>query len=1778
MDTGLTMPVPEMMELCGNGIDDDGDGLVDCFDPDCCINGACKDNYYNSCDSECLFNSTSDYYDLNIEWALDEVWFPHNTPIIGDIDGDNEVEIVGVKGPWTGNGNYQNLLIINGSTGTIEAEIQTPFFNQNGTSIAIADVDGNGRAEIFIFIPDIPANLPTQANRIQSYEYNGIDYQLKWQSVSPANGNIIGLADFNEDNRPEVYAGTSIYDSFTGNLLVTIPTINSNISGFSLAADVLPDTYCNYCEGLELVAGNQVFSLTIDPFFIASNEIVLAQELNNQGNGFTALADMDKDGDLDAVVTNADGLAQATVYIWDIQTPILLASYSFISEVQGRVSVPTIADFDGDSWDEIVVSSIDGLRLIQYDGNILTESWKINTTNSSGLSGSTAFDFDSDGIYELVHRDEMTLNIIDGESGNILFQTACNSPTYNEYPVIADADGDGETELICNCESELRAYSSESFTWVPTRKIWNQYAFFNTNIEDDLTIPIQQQGHHIVGDSVILNNFLTQYSSESFPIADAVINIENIACDPDWFDVTFTICNNGHNVLSAEAPLSIYMGNPNLGSSILLEEYFLPNNLQAEECITTNIILQAQYETTYYFVMNDDNSIPIPFELANLHPVTPIPECNYENNLDTFFFEYYGLNIGGDYLFCEPEPVFLEAGNQFNSYLWQDGSSGQNHLALEPGIYWVEVQDYCGNVQRDSVKIALEEIPEISINESFTLCEGESMTLSAPGFSNYQWTPAIGLNCTDCPSVIATPASSTVYSLTASTALGCVATSTITIEIADEPIETFEEQNLCEGESLNIFSYSVNSAGVYIEEFITENGCDSIHTITVTLQETFQTNETQIICAGDFANVFGTPVYTSGDYSLTYSAQNGCDSTHLISVEVVDTFSTQQLITICDGDTVTVFGNAFSEDGIYTQTFAADNGCDSTHIIIVNVQETVATFENQLICDGTSAIIFGNQVNTGGIFSQTFTNQNGCDSTHTINVEVIENEEVLEMAELCEGESIDIFGESVNMAGVYTQSFTANNGCDSTHSVIVQILDTVLNHTYLNLCHGDTVLIFGNAVFTDGVFAQTFLSTNGCDSTHFYEVEMKESYQNFTFTTLCPGDTAFFEGVPILEQGSYFQTYAAHNGCDSTEILEVEVLNQFTTIETISLCPGESAAIFGNLENAAGLYEQTFIAQNGCDSIHQISLEVKEIFETNEVMNTCPGNPTLIFGEWTTQAGIYEQTFVAENGCDSIHIIELFSLNTFSTEESLAICQGEAADIFGTSITTAGTYAQNYIAQNGCDSTHTFFLEVLDNSATFETFLLCKGDSVEVFNTAVSGAGIFTGFFPAANGCDSTHTVNVEILSTQETSESISLCPDESVDIFGQSVSAPGIYSATFVAQNGCDSIHSIVLETLQAFETQEAIPICYGESVDIFGDPISLPGTYTNTFIASNGCDSTHTIFLNWFEIMELELTGQAGCPNEHEGSLLGTISGGTPPYQYFWNVPSNNSFQLQDLPPGDYALTVSDANGCTISQSIILEEESDFSFQMEVMPVTCHGENDGSIWIHSQNAALEFSLNGQAFQQEGVFENLYANNYDFVITDSYGCSTAANASVEQPPFVDISLPPDLTIELGDSIKLIAQATLDEADLNINWWPLNFLSCSNCLQTGLKPLTTTRYEIEVMDENGCSARDEILVTVKNRRGIFIPNSFSPNHDGTNDLFIIYGDESVWKVHNFKIFSRWGGLIFNQKDFSPNDPAFGWNGRAENQNMDPGVYVYVAEIEFIDGEIFQYAGDVTLVK
>jgi gliding motility-associated-like protein len=217
-------------------------------------------------------------------------------------------------------------------------------------------------------------------------------------------------------------------------------------------------------------------------------------------------------------------------------------------------------------------------------------------------------------------------------------------------------------------------------------------------------------------------------------------------------------------------------------------------------------------------------------------------------------------------------------------------------------------------------------------------------------------------------------------------------------------------------------------------------------------------------------------------------------------------------------------------------------------------------------------------------------------------------------------------------------------------------------------------------------------------------------------------------------------------------------------------------------------------------------------------------------------------------------------------------------------------------------------------------------------------------------------------------------------------------------------------------------------------------------------------------------------------------------------------------------------------------------------------------------------------------AFLGLGAGSYALQVADANGCIADASAVVGQPMPVQVNVGLDATLVLGDSF-LISSTVNNAIGLPVFEWTsvlVDTFECADmpdCEAIWVTPGVSNIYKLKVTDENGCVGKDEIKITVDKPRGVYVPTGFSPNGDLENDLLVVHGkSRQVTRIRTFKLFDRWGELIYEDQNFSVNDITRGWDGTFRGQPCDPAVFVWVLEAEYLDGRIELLNGNVTLIR
>lgn len=426
-------------------------------------------------------------------------------------------------------------------------------------------------------------------------------------------------------------------------------------------------------------------------------------------------------------------------------------------------------------------------------------------------------------------------------------------------------------------------------------------------------------------------------------------------------------------------------------------------------------------------------------------------------------------------------------------------------------------------------------------------------------------------------------------------------------------------------------------------------------------------------------------------------------------------------------------------------------------------------------------------------------------------------------------------------------------------------------------------------------------------------------------------------------------------------------------------------------------------------------------------------------------------------------------------------------------------------------------------------------------------------------------------------------CGDQNVTLF-------------VVDSSGCPHPFTRTIHVREAakIRLQSDTTLCAGESLllipDLNADTVlwqdgslnrlwlvNEPGEYIAISRDSLVCPSRDTIVVDYAPPIDYELNITPDCPRGEEGTI--EVSPVPPTNQLVATLNGDTSLLHTNLIAGNYTIEILDAAGCStdgISFSVPIGISS--PPDVSVTDALCFGGATGAIRL-GQSTNLVATLNDVT---DTVFTNLLNGDYLVIFTDPLGCTLEETFTVGAPPPLRILGVQDTTIFPGQALKvrpLVSNGTLD----SLSWTPGFTPSAADSGLFAVAPLATTTYLLEVTNSAGCRGDTLITVSVSDAGGLYVPNVFSPNFDGSNDYFYPLGGAVTAGVAAIKltVYNRFGGVVFQSPEGAlPDDPTFGWDGTnaGTRRHHSPLRFVYLLKITWIDGRTETKTGTVQIMR
>lgn len=1113
-----------------------------------------------------------------------------------------------------------------------------------------------------------------------------------------------------------------------------------------------------------------------------------------------------------------------------------------------------------------------------------------------------------------------------------------------------------------------------------------------------------------------------------------------------------------------------------------------------------------------------------------------------------------------------------------------------------------------------------------------------SITFNSVNEIQYAWDPPLGLTCPDCPTPTAMPAATTTYTVQATDSYGCTAQDEITVNVVDDVPGPAEVTCLITGEGEITFSWTQVGSFVEYEVNPIVNGSPqgwqgpvtgtnfAVNNLVINdeveLEVRVYTGGTPLSC--DVGVTVGNCIYDAcaltgslagpptdvscageGDGAVSIVASNGngpfnfylddsatpqgsgdfadlAPGNHFIIVEDADMcFDTipfvinepeELMASITIDQPVSCFAGA---NGILTVAVEGGNGSNE---FAWNLSTSNSATLEDLGADD---------------YSVTVTDARSCTAEASMTLENPDSI-ALTLTSVNTSCSFTADGEVAATASGGTGTLTyewSNNVSGTASQENLGVGNYCVTVTDANGCSevACTDIIAPNALVLDSITASPVLCFGEDSGSATVYVSGGSGEYSYRWNDNLAQDS---QTAILLSSQGYIVTVQDANGCE--EVAEVFVPQpdelQATINTTPALCRGEANGT-ATAVPAGGVGPFEYLWSNQQQSEMAIDLAAGNHFVTITDANGCELVQNFTVAEPNTEVTV--QLTQTRQGCFGIQDNEVTATPSGGTGINYTFSWSDSTT--QQTATAVGLDSLDYSVtvsdENGCTTVETIKLEDLE-PITGE--LTIRDPSC--FGYPDGGIGVVA--FSGGAGQEDNEDDYSFNWSNGRSGVAIN-------DLLGDQT-----YTVTITDQQGCQGVVERFLPQPEeiTFDLEKSDVNCFagsdgaatvvnvqgeiggfvyqwdgnaGGSTTATADSLS-EGTYTVTVTDADGCESFQSVTIEQpTEIAVAFETVDNICFGDTKGRIVATVDGGTGGYSYDWSNQRATPI-IENLLAGMYTLTVTDENGCEMETMTEITQPDPLEVNVKTEDITCFGGRDGRITLTPQGGTppYRYSMDNNEFNGSPTFVGLKAGDYTLFIKDANDCRFIDEATVIEPPEFRVDAGEDTrSINLGDSTWIYANSVNAVGEVDYVWLAPyeGTLGCPECRGTISKPEYTITYELYGVDENGCEATDLLTIVVNKRRVALVPTGFSPNNDTNNDRLLVHGQDGT-KVKVFRVFDRWGELLFEDGDFEVNDKSRGWDGTYRGEPVNAGVYVWSLVVEYVDGVEESFNGHTTLVR
>ncbi len=674
-------------------------------------------------------------------------------------------------------------------------------------------------------------------------------------------------------------------------------------------------------------------------------------------------------------------------------------------------------------------------------------------------------------------------------------------------------------------------------------------------------------------------------------------------------------------------------------------------------------------------------------------------------------------------------------------------------------------------------------------------------------------------------------------------------------------------------------------SGKYVFNRKTQYGCDSIVTLYLTINPTYDYTITEYICKTELPYEWGDTTFaTGGLFTIYETTQLGCDSIIHLDLRVQSQYIYNDSIVLCQDDLPFIWRHhSIYQDaapGVYclTDTIVEPHACDSIFNMKVTVHPSYARDTFLTICPIENSFKFGDTIFQKATQSGKYVIANkspyACDSIMTLYLTVHKSYNYTIYKSIHSDElPYDWNGQLLHTNGLYTYETTTLTGCDSIIHLNLTVNDSYKDIESITICQNELPLYWnGYERLSKTATADTtyiFTDTISKDSIFTLQVKVLPMYHIEESATICPiedswgwRDTTFLAGT---KSGKYIFHRKSQYGCDSIVTLNLKVLPRYEYSIVKSICENDLPYEWGDtLLKTAGIHDLYYETIDGCDSIIHLHLKLRIPYRNISSTEICYSEISNY--EWRGQRLPIEYddtTYMLTDtiSCDSIFITNVQVIPLQMIADTLVLCSSEFPYLYRDTVFEVGTQTGKYVwrepTEYGCENVVTLYLKVLDIKEYATSLRICRDELPYTWGDTIFKVGTQSGVFKirrqSIEGCDSVITLNLIVGGAFETTESLILCSHELPynwrgNIIDSSMPT-GIYTYSDTTATGCDSIVHLDLTIFPSEGVIDRATICASELPYHWRDTILDVGTESGVYsfnrMEMNHCDVGYTLVL---------------------------------------------------------------------------------------------------------------------------------------------------------------------------------------------------------------------------------------------------------------------------------------------------------------------------------------------